>query len=58
LLPLLPLLATLLEVRLPNERLGVVPDALRWLFPKPPPIEGLPLPLPVIGRLPWFIEGL
>ena len=55
---LLPLVATLPEGRLPNERLGVLADPLRWLLPKPPPIEGLLLPLPVMGRLPLFIEGL
>ena len=50
--------ATLPDGRVPKVRLGVLADPLRWLLPKPPPIEGLLLPLPVIGRLPLFIEGL
>ncbi len=54
----LPLLATLPEEWLPKVRLGVVADPLRWLLPKVPPIEGLWLPLPVMGRLPLFTEGL
>ena len=54
----LPLLAVLPEGRLPNERLGVLAVALRWLLPKPVPAEALWPPPPVAGRLPLFTEGL